>query len=112
MQPDMMGVHQYPFCYVIENYGVPARIGRIVKMQDRQGVIAADRGHYIGVNFDDDKAGVISNVHPTDVEYLGLGSVRKLSASQERYRKYLEVADCYESYPQYLGLTPTAGRSG
>jgi hypothetical protein len=105
MQRDMIGVHQYPFSYVIENYGVPARMGRIVSVDGRAGVIAADRGHYIGVNFDDSKPGVIHNCHPTDkVEYLGIGKVRKLTRAQERYKKFLDVAECYDSFPAWLGI--------
>jgi len=52
--------------YVKDYYGVPAGIGRRVVCRGKPGVIAEDRGHYIGVNFDDDKPGQISNVHPTD----------------------------------------------
>lgn len=91
LQRDMIGVHQYPFSYVIENYGVPARMGRIVAVNGKRGIIAADRGHYIGVNFDDDKPGNIRNVHPTDnVTYLGLGQVRKPTRAQRRYAAYLD----------------------
>jgi hypothetical protein len=35
-------------------YGVPACIGRRVTVDGKPGIIAEDRGHYIGVNFDDD----------------------------------------------------------
>jgi hypothetical protein len=104
MQSDMIGVHQYPFCYVIEHYNVPARIGRIVDMDGRMGVIAADRGHYIGVLFDDCKPANISNVHPTSVKYLGLGKVRKQSRSQQRYQKFLQVGECYGSFAEFIGV--------
>lgn len=59
------------FEYVKKHYGVPAEIGRRVVVEGRPGIIAEDRGHYIGVNLDCDKPGVVYNVHPTDnVEYL------------------------------------------
>lgn len=112
MQRDMIGIHQYPFCYVIEHYGVPARLGRIIIHRGRQGVIAADRGNYIGVNFDDDKAGVIHNVHPTDeVSYLGIGEIRKTkppTRAQRRYQEFLR-ADWYSgSFADWLGIKESA----
>ena len=89
--------------YVREYYGVPAEIGRRVVVSGKPGIIAEDRGHYIGVNFDVDKPGVVFNVHPTDnVEYLGMGKIRPMTRSQQRYRHYLDVADCYESFHHYL----------
>lgn len=78
--------------YVRQYYGVPAEIGRLVKWEGRSGVIAADRGHYIGVLFDDQEPGNISNLHPTDgVTYLGMGSVRQMTAAQKRYHEYREA---------------------
>lgn len=91
------------FQYVQQYYGVPAEMGRRVVVNGKPGIIAEDRGHYIGVNFDTDKPGVIHNVHPTDgVEYLGIGKVRKPTRSQARYARYLRVADCYESFLHFL----------
>lgn len=79
------------FDYVRQHYNVPAEIGRRVTVNGRPGVIAADRGHYLGVNFDDDKPGVIHNAHPTwKVEYGEMGGVRRMTASQQRYRDYLD----------------------
>ncbi len=93
------------FEYVKEYYGVPAEYGRRVLVYGKPGIIAADRGHYIGVNFDSDKPGVIMNAHPTsEVEYLDMGTVRKMTRSQRRYQEYREVADCYESFAAYLGV--------
>ncbi len=79
--------------YVRQYYKVPAEIGRRVKVYDgKEGIIAEDRGHYIGVNLDTDKPGVVHNYHPTDgVEYLGMGTVRKLTRSQQNYRDYLNT---------------------
>ncbi len=91
--------------YVQQYYGVPAEIGRLISYRGKPGIIAADRGHYIGVNFDSEKPGVISNVHPTDenLEYLGIGTVRKLTRPQQRYRDFLR-ADTGVSFPEWLGI--------
>lgn len=84
-------------------YNVPAEIGRRVVANGKPGIIAADRGHYIGVNFDTDKPGVIFNVHPADkVEYQEIGKVRKMTRSQRRYREYLDVAECFENFIHFL----------
>lgn len=88
--------------YVRDYYGVPAEIGRVVIVNGKPGIIVEDRGHYLGVNFDDDKPGIISNCHPTwKVEYLGLGTVRKQTKSQQRYRRYLEYGECFENFIEY-----------
>ena len=93
------------FEYVKEYYGVPACIGRRIEHMGEYGIIYEDRGHYIGVNFDKDKPGVVFNVHPTDnVKYLGMGKLRKMTRSQKRYQDYLRVSDCYGSFAQYLGI--------
>lgn len=89
--------------YVQKNYGVPAQIGRRVVVYGKAGVIAADRGHYIGVNFDSDKPGVIQNAHPTsEVVYLEMGKIRPMTASQRRYQDYLDVGDQFESFLHFL----------
>lgn len=91
------------FEYVRREYGVPAEWGRGVVVYGRPGVIVADRGHYIGVTFDADRPGVISNVHPTsEVVYGELRPIRTLTRAQKRYRDYLDVSDCYESFGHYL----------
>ena len=88
--------------YVKDYYNVPAEIGRKVLVDSKPGIIAEDRGHYIGVNFDSDKPGVISNCHPTwKVEYLGMGKVRALTKSQLRYKRFLEYGDGFESFIDY-----------
>lgn len=92
--------------YVCEYYDVPACIGRRIEFKGRPGVIAEDRGHYIGVNFDDDKPGSIFNVHPTDnVKYLGLGPIRKLTRSQQRYKDFLK-SEYPDGFANYLGIRP------
>jgi len=87
------------FEYVRKYYGVPAKIGRRVVVYGKPGVIAADRGHYIGVNFDSDKPGVIHNCHPTsEVQYGDMGVVRKPSRYAERYQRFLEYGECFDSF--------------
>lgn len=68
--------------YVRKYYGVPAEIGRIIIFKGRKGIIVEGRGNYIGVNFDADKPSVICNVHPKDVEYKGIGKIRKMNDKQ------------------------------
>jgi len=89
--------------YVHQNYGVPACIGMRVSVYGKPGVIAEDRGHYIGVNFDDDKPGVVKNCHPTDgVEYLmESGKIRKITRSQARYQRFLIHGDVHESFMDF-----------
>ncbi len=92
--------------YVKDYYRVPAEIGRRIEHDDNPGIIAEDRGHYIGVNFDKDKPGVVFNVHPTDnVKYLEMGIIRKMTRSQKRYQDYLKVADCFDDFWHYLKYT-------
>jgi hypothetical protein len=89
--------------YAKSHYGVPADIGRRVTVNGQPGVIAADRGHYIGVNFDSDRPGQISNCHPTwKVHYLGMGHIRKVTRSQRRYQRYLEIGECFQSFKDFL----------
>lgn len=89
--------------YVRQYYGVPAEIGRRIRISGKPGVISADRGQYIGVTFDSDRPYVIHSAHPTsEVEYLEMGALRKLTRAQCRYRDYLEVSDLYESFAHYL----------
>lgn len=88
--------------YVKNYYGVPADIGRKVIVDGRSGIIAADRGQYIGVNFDDVRAGLISNCHPTwEVVYGEMGIVRKPSKGAARYDRFLEYGDCFDSFIHY-----------
>jgi len=89
--------------YAKNYYGVPSDIGRCVVVDGKPGIIAEDRGHYIGVNFDANKPGDISNCHPTwRVEYQCMGHVRRMTKSQERYRRYLEIGDCFDSFKDFL----------
>jgi len=98
--------------YVKTHYGVPADIGRKVTVAGKPGVIAADRGHYIGVNFDADNPGQISNCHPTwEVQYLGMGEIRKMTRSQRRYQRYLEIGECFESFKDFLRYDKSTARA-
>jgi hypothetical protein len=88
--------------YVRETYKVPACIGRRVIAYGKPGIIAEDRGNYIGVNLDSDKPGRVSNYHPTDgVEYLGMGTVRRLTRSQQNYRDYLDT-ESGDSFAEWM----------
>jgi hypothetical protein len=81
-----------PLQYVRDYYGVPAELGRRVVVNGNPGVIALDRGHYIGVNFDHDKPGEVRNVHPTDgVVYGEMGFIRPMTRAQRRYREFLDA---------------------
>lgn len=89
--------------YARDYYGVPAEIGRRVIVGGKPGIIAADRGHYIGVNFDCDKPGVIKNAHPTsEVQYLEMGGIRRMTRAQERYQRYIDVSECFDSFLSFL----------
>lgn len=88
--------------YVRQYYGVPACIGRRVMVYGKPGIIAEDRGNYIGVNLDTDKPGRVSNYHPTDkVQYLGMGKVRKMTRSQQRYQDFLR-SDCGHTFAEWM----------
>lgn len=85
--------------YVSDYYNVPACIGRLVTVDGKPGIIAKDCGHYIGVNFDSDKPGVISHCHPTwKVEYGEMGKVRKPSKYAARYQRFLEYGDSFDDF--------------
>lgn len=90
--------------YVQQYYKVPAAIGRLVVCNGNPGIIAEDRGNYIGVNFDKDKPGIVYNVHPTDgVIYGEMGVIRKPSRSAARYQDYLH-SESSLSFPEWLGI--------
>jgi len=85
------------FQYIRQHYGVVPFIGQGVVVDGKPGVIVEDRGHYIGVNFDSDKPGVVSNCHPTwRVEYGQQRKIRKLSQSAQRYLQWLDEGDCWD----------------
>ena len=51
--------------YVNDFYHIPAYVGMKVWVEGVEGKIVEDRGHYIGVTFHDESAGVVHNFHPT-----------------------------------------------
>jgi len=91
--------------YTQEHYGVPSDIGRIIAYNGRQGVISEDRGHYVGVTFDDEKPGTVGNFHPTTegLEYLGMGKVRPMTRSQQRYKDFIR-ADTDQTFSEWMGF--------
>lgn len=98
--------------YVCEHYGVPAEIGRRVVVSGKPGVIVEDRGHYIGVNFDSEKAGVVRNCHPTsDVTYGEMGNIRKPSRWAARYDRFLEYGDGFDDFISYCRWDAAPERS-
>ena len=98
--------------YVRATYGVPAEIGRRVIVNGKPGIIAADKGHYIGVNFDASKPGVITNAHPaSSVEYLGMGTVRKPSKSAARAARFRQYGDSFRSFIEFCRWDANPQRS-
>lgn len=92
--------------YVRNAYGVPACIGRRVIAYGKPGIIAEDRGNYIGILLDSDKPGHVNNYHPVDgIEYLDeIGKARPMTRSQRRYQEYVD-ADWFEgTFGEWLGL--------
>jgi hypothetical protein len=92
------------FEYVKQFYGVSPSLGQRVMVSGNPGTIAEDRGHYIGVNFDTDKPGVIKNVHPTSnvVYQPEIVKVRGMTRAQRQYQRFL-AADWYDgSFGQWL----------
>lgn len=100
-----------PCSYVREYYKVPAEIGRRVSIRGEEGIIAEDRGHYIGVNLDKHKPQVIQNYHPTDgVTYLGMGKVRKPSRGAARYQRYLRCEESFDSFLHFCRYDAATNR--
>jgi hypothetical protein len=93
------------FQYIQSYYKVPAEYGKEVSMSGRKGVIIEAIGQYVGVNFYDTKNTLVLPVHPKDLEYLGKGVIRPLTRSQQTYKEYREVADCFDSFLHFLKYT-------
>ena len=92
------------FDYIKKTYKIPAEIGReIIFEGNKKGVIAQDKGNYIGVNFYNNKPGVISILHPTyEIEYLPtFANIRKPTRSQQRYQDFLD-ADSGLSFIEWI----------
>lgn len=99
--------------YAQKNYGVPACIGRRVIAYGKPGVIAEDRGHYVGILLDCDKPGHVNNYHPVDgIEYLDeIGEIRPMTRSQARYQRYHEYGDMFDSFMDFCYWDSSPERS-
>jgi hypothetical protein len=85
------------FQYIRQSYGVCPFIGQGVVVDGKPGIIVEDRGRYLGVNFESDKPGVVSNCHPTwRVEYGQTRKIRKPSKSAKRYMQWLDESDMWD----------------
>ena len=96
------------FEYIKNYYKVPAEMHREVIVSGSKGVITKDMGNYIGVNFYDNKTSDRLPCHPTsEVKYLETFNhkppVLKMTASQKRYRNYLD-ADTSLPFKEWLGI--------
>ena len=86
------------FTYIKDNYGVDIKLGMDIVFNGDRGIVTDDNGHYVGVTFDKDKPGHVSNIHPTD-EALTITckfrKIRKMTRSQSNYQDYLRSeVDC------------------
>lgn len=91
--------------YAAKYYGVPACIGRRVIAYGKPGIIAEDRGNYIGILLDSDKPGNVNNYHPCDgIEYLGMGRVRPMTRSQRKYKEYIDADWFGGSFAEWIGI--------
>lgn len=108
----MLNRHYKACKYVREYYGVPAEIGRRVIAYGKPGIIAADRGNYIGVTLDSEKPGTVNNYHPVDgIEYGEMGRVRKMTRSQARYSRFLEYGDMFNTFIDFCRWDSSPERS-
>ena len=95
------------FEYIKDHYEVPyfLDLGIKIKYKDKDGSIVKDAGNYIGINLNEDKPNVVCNVHPLDENLIYFDikvPKRKLSKGQERYQRYLEVAECFKDFKHFL----------
>lgn len=94
------------FEYIKDYYGVHVEIGMDIEFRGERGIVTNDKGHYIGVTFDKNKPGVVSNIHPTDELLKITGKFRKvrcMTRSQSNYQDYLRSeVDC--SFGEWMGF--------
>ena len=71
----------------------------------KSGIIAKDKGNYIGVNFNDCKPGDITNIHSRDpgLSYLGIGKIRSMTRSQKRYREFID-SETDLTFAEWMGF--------
>ena len=94
------------FEYIKSYYGVNVELNMGVVFDGDKGVVTNDNGNYIGVTFDKDKAGTVSNIHPTDDLLIFTGELRKprkMTRSQKNYQEYLRY-DCCETFAEWMGF--------
>lgn len=98
--------------YVKDYYRVPADIGRRVVVDGKAGIIVENRGNHIGVNFDSDKPCHVTPCHPTwRVEYGEIGKARPISKSQQRYKRFQEYGDGFNSFIEFCYWDASPERS-
>lgn len=90
--------------YAKQYYGVPSDIGRRVEWRGNPGIIYRDGGNYVAVNFDSDKPGICSNIHPTDpdLKYLEIGKPRKMTRAQQNYQEYIR-SETSLTFAEWIG---------
>ncbi|MBL4941133.1 MAG: hypothetical protein JKY81_05650 [Colwellia sp.] len=94
------------FEYIKEYYGVNVELNMAIEFDGDKGIITKDNGNYIGVTFDKDKPGNISNIHPTDDLLVFTGKYRKprkTTRAQKNYQEYLRC-DCCETFGEWMGF--------
>lgn len=52
------------FEYINSYYKLSIRLGQDVGYRGRKGIITEDRGNYVGITFDDEKATKVHSFHP------------------------------------------------
>ena len=89
--------------YIRDYYNVPARVNVRIKYQGEGGIIWKDGGNHVCACMDSDKPGKTIYIHPTDpdLKYLEMGKPRKMTLGQKRYRLYLDIGDCYDSFMHF-----------
>jgi len=92
------------FQYIQDYYGVPAERGRRVHLVGaKDGTITGAVGQYIEIHFDGEKKPK-GPYHATDgITYLDeVREPPKLTRSQERWRRFREVSECFPNFRAFL----------
>lgn len=94
------------FEYIRDYYDVNVQLNMEIDFNGDKGVVTKDNGNYIGVTFDKDKPGSISNIHPTDELLKFTGKTRKprkMTRAQKNYQEYLRY-DCSSTFAEWMGF--------
>ena len=95
------------FEYIKDNYDVEVVLGNVIYFDGERGLVTEDRGHYIGVTFDKDKPGTISNIHPTDekldIRHHIVELIRRMTRSQKNYQEYLH-SEVDVTFAEWMGF--------